>query len=128
MRSTYDLDLGADVDWLVRASCRSYDPEWWSVPNQHNRRAKAICGGCPVKRQCQVRAEELGITGMVIAGKSVLESGRTRQAPGTSARCARVSCSRVFWRVTWQQRFCSNGCRYVERNRRVAERERANGR
>lgn len=85
MRSTYGLDAGADVDWLTRAACRGYDPEWWTVAHpadtagrMGNRRAARICRHCPVQVECVDLARRLGSDGLIIAGRSI--SQRQRRA------------------------------------------------
>jgi len=41
--------------WLLRAACRSHDPDLWfpDTPGvRSSARAKAICRDCPVRNQC----------------------------------------------------------------------------
>ncbi|SRR6266567_2051671 len=39
------------LDWQQNAACRGTDIEIW-FSGRHFQRAKEICSGCPVKRQC----------------------------------------------------------------------------
>lgn len=48
--------LGEDLDWRVRALCRSADPELLFVTGAEQRQAASICRTCPVKRECAADA------------------------------------------------------------------------
>lgn len=47
-----------EYDWTLKARCRGVDPEWFFPKGDPNglthgeRRAKAICTACPVRREC----------------------------------------------------------------------------
>jgi len=56
------------VTWEQEARCRQHDPEMFFSPGARTeRRAKAICGRCPVQRECLMFAlesrSEFGIWG-----------------------------------------------------------------
>ncbi|WP_186319245.1 WhiB family transcriptional regulator [Streptomyces sp. SAJ15] len=45
--------------WEISARCREIDPDLFTTEANHGsavREAKAICGGCPVRRQCLAAA------------------------------------------------------------------------
>lgn len=64
----YNPDATGDYDtlsrgWMVFARCREYPPELWyprystgrnarATNTAHERRAKTICGDCPVRARC----------------------------------------------------------------------------
>lgn len=62
-------------DWQLRAACRGLNSEWFfHRPNERGAerqaresRAKAVCMGCPVRRECQEHAltveEHYGVWG-----------------------------------------------------------------
>lgn len=53
------ITVVADQDWRSQASCASADPDlWFSVGAIEHKQAKAICRGCPVRRECLVYAME----------------------------------------------------------------------
>jgi WhiB family redox-sensing transcriptional regulator len=39
-------------EWETRAKCRTVDPEELFVEGAAQKRAKAVCGGCPVSTEC----------------------------------------------------------------------------
>jgi WhiB family redox-sensing transcriptional regulator len=45
-----------DLDWMLDGNCLDRDPELFhpvlGEGNGKRRRAKSVCGGCPVKEQC----------------------------------------------------------------------------
>lgn len=71
-------------DWREQAACSSDDPDLWHPEGDEvrrkGRRAKAVCGSCPVQTECLEHAltqgENLGIWG----GLTALE--RRRLKPG----------------------------------------------
>lgn len=47
-------------DWMDSATCAQADPEVWFPEGGGNyRAAKAICGHCPVQRECEAHAARL---------------------------------------------------------------------
>jgi WhiB family redox-sensing transcriptional regulator len=49
------------MSWQSEARCREHDPElFFSAGSRSERRAKAICGRCPVVDQCRAFAVESG--------------------------------------------------------------------
>lgn len=62
--------------WQESARCREYDPDlFFPVGARTERRAKAICGRCPVKRDCLAFALDSKVEFGVWGGMS----GRERQ-------------------------------------------------
>ncbi|MFF7329789.1 WhiB family transcriptional regulator [Streptomyces sp. NPDC008150] len=45
------MTAGSD-DWATRAACRAADPDELFVEGAAQNRAKAVCGGCPVRTEC----------------------------------------------------------------------------
>ncbi|MFD6113648.1 WhiB family transcriptional regulator [Streptomyces yangpuensis] len=46
-------------EWTGQATCASSDPDLWFSPDPSDvAKAKEICTGCPVRRQCAERAAE----------------------------------------------------------------------
>ena len=60
--------LGSDWEWQMRAACRSTDSAVFFPPTGERVRArllreskaKAVCGGCPVRRPCLEQALAVG--------------------------------------------------------------------
>jgi WhiB family redox-sensing transcriptional regulator len=49
------------MSWQNEARCREHDPElFFSAGSRSERRAKAICGRCPVMEECRAFALETG--------------------------------------------------------------------
>nr|WP_055533905.1 WhiB family transcriptional regulator [Streptomyces graminilatus] len=52
--------MGVDTDgaenWEARGVCRTADPDELFVEGAAQNRAKAVCGGCPVRTQCLAHA------------------------------------------------------------------------
>jgi WhiB family redox-sensing transcriptional regulator len=76
--------------WQTQARCREYDPElFFSAGSRSERRAKAICGLCPVADQCLSFAIESGVEFGVWGGLSGRERRslrrRTRKLPARLA-------------------------------------------
>lgn len=48
-------------DWMGSALCAQTDPDLWHPEGRGDRyrHAKAICGNCPVQRECQAHADRL---------------------------------------------------------------------
>lgn len=74
--------------WQNEARCREHDPElFFSAGSRSERRAKAICGRCPVREECLSFAIESGTDFGVWGGMSSRElramrgSVRARRAP-----------------------------------------------
>lgn len=84
-------------DWPAHAACRDEDPDTLFVQGAAQNRAKAICGGCPVRTECLADALdhriEFGVWGgmtererrallrrrpHVVSWRTVLESARIR--------------------------------------------------
>jgi WhiB family transcriptional regulator, redox-sensing transcriptional regulator len=82
--------------WRLRAACRDVDsavffpPDGERPPQRDARetRAKAICGGCPVIRQCAAYAIQYGERHGVWGGLS--EQERAALAPGPGRPLAAV--------------------------------------
>jgi WhiB family redox-sensing transcriptional regulator len=89
MSMTFDLTtaLGTAAGFDVSTPCRSYDPDLWFAENPADlERAKALCGGCPVRRQCLAaaldRAEPWGVWGgEILQSGMVLARKRPRGRP-----------------------------------------------
>ncbi|MET7550801.1 WhiB family transcriptional regulator [Streptomyces sp. NPDC005500] len=47
--------MGATAYWSERAACRSSDPALFGAAAEQ-KRAKAVCNGCPVRTECLVEA------------------------------------------------------------------------
>lgn len=48
-------------DWTAAAACQRHDPGDWHSPNPgRQRRARAVCTGCPVRHECALAALESG--------------------------------------------------------------------
>ena len=74
--------------WQSDARCKEHDPElFFSAGSRSERRAKAICGRCPVREQCLAFAVESGTDFGVWGGMSgrelraMRETGPFRPAP-----------------------------------------------
>lgn len=71
--------------------CRAGEPDLWFAENPADlERAKELCGGCPVRRQCLEaaldRAEPWGVWGgEILAGGTVLARKRPRGRPRKDA-------------------------------------------
>jgi len=71
--------------------CRAGEPDLWFAENPADlERAKELCGGCPVRRQCLEaaldRAEPWGVWGgEILAGGTVLARKRPRGRPRKEA-------------------------------------------
>lgn len=67
--------------------CHAGEPDLWFAENSADlERAKELCGGCPVRRQCLEaaldRAEPWGVWGgEILAGGTVLARKRPRGRP-----------------------------------------------
>ena len=91
-----DTGTSALWSWRLRAACRHIDsavffpPDGERPPQRDARetRAKAICGGCPVIRQCAAYAIQYGERYGVWGGLS--ERERTALAPGPCRTLAAV--------------------------------------
>lgn len=78
-------------DWREQAACSSVDPDLWHPEGDEvitkGRRAKAVCGSCPVQTECLeyalTQGENLGIWG----GLTALE--RRRLKPGQTTPVCR---------------------------------------
>ncbi|NJQ04605.1 WhiB family transcriptional regulator [Streptomyces lonarensis] len=44
--------MGWVKDWNTKAACRGADPDDLFVQGAAQNRAKAVCGGCPVRAEC----------------------------------------------------------------------------
>ncbi len=69
------------MDWLSKASCRDFDPDLW-FPEQHAggrdggaSRAKEICAGCPVLRECALDQLNRGGLFGIRAGVALTQPG-----------------------------------------------------
>jgi WhiB family redox-sensing transcriptional regulator len=67
--------------------CHSGEPDLWFAENPDDlERAKSLCGGCPIRRQCLTaaldRAEPWGVWGgEILVGGTVLARKRPRGRP-----------------------------------------------
>lgn len=43
-------------DWRVHAACRDRDPDGLFVRGAEQKKAKTVCGGCPVRTECLAEA------------------------------------------------------------------------
>lgn len=116
MRSAYDLRPDTALDWMDRARCRHYTADWWSVPHPGNERAKQICHGCPVKRECAEWGKDLS---------SVIVAGKTHYIAKREPRHC-VHCGAPFESDSAKQLACSRRCNNTAYAR--ARREAASGR
>ncbi|MGW7264442.1 WhiB family transcriptional regulator [Streptomyces sp. NPDC054842] len=46
----------ANTDWMRQGSCRTADPDELFVEGAAQKRAKALCTGCPVRTECLAHA------------------------------------------------------------------------
>lgn len=73
-------------DWHARAACRDHNPDMWhpDPADVHTRRAaQAICGTCPVLKECGKHALETGEPDGIWAG---LTGAQRSKILGTPAR------------------------------------------
>ncbi|MFB7368354.1 WhiB family transcriptional regulator [Streptomyces sp. NPDC056222] len=92
-----------EVHWREDAACRTADSEELFAKAAQQKRAKAVCGGCPVRTECLAEALdnriEFGVWGGmtererrallrrrpdVVSWRSVLESARDSAMPKAS--------------------------------------------
>lgn len=86
------------VDWRVRAECRAVDPDTFFPASDRGpevAQAKAVCAGCPVRRECldeALRRIPDGIAGgLTAAERRTLLRGRPQRVdPNELARTART--------------------------------------
>ena len=80
------LDLIRDVEHTGAAiPCRAYDPELFFDPRgRAERRAKAVCGRCPVRMDCLLLALESRAEFGVWGGMSTKERRVLHRAPTAS--------------------------------------------
>ena len=116
----------ADVDWLTKAACRDYDPEWWTLAGRwdptgmaNNSRAQQICRRCPVIDHCAQRATRLDYTGFVMAGVPQRRGKQSfKSASKVGLQCARATCRRAFTAQNARQRYCQDRCRSLDHSGR----------
>ncbi|HJP64945.1 MAG TPA: WhiB family transcriptional regulator [Actinomycetota bacterium] len=66
--------------WQTQARCREHDPEiFFAAGSRSERRAKAICGRCPVADQCLAFAIDSGVEFGVWGGLSGSERSTLRR-------------------------------------------------
>lgn len=54
---TADRVLPTPPDWTRRAACRAWpDLDWIDPPDEQIDRYRAVCAGCPVRRECLITA------------------------------------------------------------------------
>lgn len=85
---------GEELDWRARAACRNVDPELFFPTataglalTAEERRALAVCAGCPVLAACRTWAladQPHGVAG----GLTEDERRRARQTTPSQGRCA----------------------------------------
>ncbi len=66
---------------LVSLPCVDGDPDWWFAENPNVReRAKALCAGCPIRRECLAaaldRREPCGVWGGEIVERGAVVVGK----------------------------------------------------
>lgn len=70
-RATGPTSTDRQAGWWEQAACRNADPETFfprSQSNEASREAKAVCCGCPVRRECLNDALASGRTDGVWGG------------------------------------------------------------
>ena len=93
-----DTGTSALWSWRLRAACRHVDsavffpPDGERPPQRDARetRAKAICGGCPVIRQCAAYAIQYGERYGVWGGLSERERAALAPGPGRALAAVRT--------------------------------------
>lgn len=76
-----------DENWAQRAACRDSDPEALFVRGAEQHRQKAICGGCPVKKECLAEALDNQINWGIWGGMTERERrALLRRRPNASWR------------------------------------------
>lgn len=78
------------TDWRERAACMDYDPEWWFPDKSETAQrdmAKAICGECPVRRDCQIFVDEIKPGYGVWAGRERIRKESRYQSPAEQNPC-----------------------------------------
>jgi WhiB family redox-sensing transcriptional regulator len=74
------------MSWQNDARCREHDPElFFSAGSRSERRAKAICGRCPVIEQCRMFALETGTDFGVWGGLSGRELRSMRRVTASTS-------------------------------------------
>jgi WhiB family redox-sensing transcriptional regulator len=96
----YTVDMPG-MGWTERANCRDADPELFHVPSGDRggqpgplrqretvriRRAKAICGGCPVRAECLEFAMESKDAWAILGGTTPEERKNMRHNENRRAR------------------------------------------
>jgi WhiB family transcriptional regulator, redox-sensing transcriptional regulator len=80
--------LATKASWRLAAACRPTDPELFFPPSESGKareqiaEAKAICAGCPVRRQCLEFALRTRQTHGIWGGLTELERRPGRRAMG----------------------------------------------
>ena len=76
------------MNWDIEAGCQSIDPEVFfpDRPSDHAAAAKAICRGCPVRKQCLEFALDARLDHGVWGGLTEVERRSLRRSRQRRAR------------------------------------------
>lgn len=127
----------ADSSWRDRAECRTADPHWFDIDGHdaqlklYNQWAYALCASCPVLAECDEWADEVDVSGLIVAGKvrtsTTAELRREARAQWADrkleplADIACEGCGTTFKPRTASHRCCSDTCRRAASRRRDRE-------
>ncbi|GII88226.1 hypothetical protein Ssi03_62160 [Sphaerisporangium siamense] len=125
-RTAWGLDTPHGPHWTNRAACKGQDPELFFEPAARSKedpdvkRAKAICAGCPVRRECLIdaveRKEQYGIWGGLTEREMrAILRGRKRPgplSPDDEALCMELDTRRRRRGLTWRQAIEEVGIRW----------------
>ena len=80
-RVVLPVSRAAGSGWQDRAACRGEPPEWFDAEtDQDAARALAVCGGCPVRRECFAAAAADRAASGVWGGVDLSAPGRAAVA------------------------------------------------
>ncbi|WP_204358651.1 WhiB family transcriptional regulator [Streptosporangium sp. 'caverna'] len=74
-----------EIGWATRGACRESDPELFfplTPSDEHETRAKAVCEGCPVLKECRAYAIREGEPEGIWGGLTVKERRSLRFPSG----------------------------------------------
>lgn len=72
---------GIDRDWMKDAKCKGDDPTKWHSDNRgggQEKKARELCRGCPVIRECAAYHIQFETSGVVVAGIPVPDAASPR--------------------------------------------------